>query len=171
MSLSSFNTSTSNKKCKGQFTCGNKHCDAKEGLKSFEVNFQYVEAGERKNALVKLRLCPECAYKLNYKKEKEKKKAEKKRRRKAEEEESKLRKKLKEEGREDELKELDERKAREEKEEEERREREQTEKEEAERREREAEGANDIWKSGGATQAEQPKKRTDEFEDYFRGLF
>jgi len=117
------------------------------------------------------RLCPECAYKLNYKKEKEKKKAEKKRRRKAEEEESKLRKKLKEEGREDELKELDERKAREEKEEEERREREQTEKEEAERREREAEGANDIWKSGGATQAEQPKKRTDEFEDYFRGLF
>lgn len=41
------------------------------------------------------------------------------------------------------------------------------EKEEAERREREAEGANDIWKSGGATQAEQPKKRTDEFEGCF----
>nr|XP_056706464.1 protein FRA10AC1 [Euleptes europaea] len=51
---------------KGQFTCGSKHCDEKEGLKSWEVNFGYVEHEEKKNALVKLRLCPECSYKLNF---------------------------------------------------------------------------------------------------------
>ncbi|CAH2322349.1 Hypothetical predicted protein [Pelobates cultripes] len=51
---------------KGQFCCGNKRCDEKEGLKSWEVNFGYVEHGEKKNALVKLRLCPECSYRLNF---------------------------------------------------------------------------------------------------------
>ncbi|KAJ6668913.1 hypothetical protein lerEdw1_007722 [Lerista edwardsae] len=49
-----------------QFSCGSKHCDEKEGLKSWEVNFGYIEHGEKKNALVKLRLCPECSYKLNF---------------------------------------------------------------------------------------------------------
>ncbi|KAL8187126.1 UNVERIFIED_CONTAM: hypothetical protein K2H54_034043 [Gekko kuhli] len=53
-------------KMTGQFFCGSKHCDEKEGLKSWEVNFGYVEHGEKKNALVKLRLCPECSYKLNF---------------------------------------------------------------------------------------------------------
>ncbi|GCB64215.1 hypothetical protein scyTo_0013303 [Scyliorhinus torazame] len=51
---------------KGQFCCGNKHCDEKEGLKSWEVNFGYIEHEEKRNALVKLRLCPECSLKLNY---------------------------------------------------------------------------------------------------------
>ncbi|KAJ8406816.1 hypothetical protein AAFF_G00297320 [Aldrovandia affinis] len=51
---------------KGQFTCGHKRCEKQEGLKSWEVNFAYVERGEKRNALVKLRLCPECSYKLNY---------------------------------------------------------------------------------------------------------
>jgi protein FRA10AC1 len=51
---------------KGQFICGDKRCPIKEDLKSWEVNFAYVEHGERKNALVKLRLCPDCSYKLNY---------------------------------------------------------------------------------------------------------
>ncbi|XP_041828993.1 protein FRA10AC1 [Melanotaenia boesemani] len=51
---------------KGQFQCGNKHCEKEDGLKSWEVNFAYVEHGEKKNALVKLRLCPECSFKLNY---------------------------------------------------------------------------------------------------------
>ncbi|XP_035262146.1 protein FRA10AC1 [Anguilla anguilla] len=51
---------------KGQFSCGNKRCEKQEGLKSWEVNFAYVELGEKRNALVKLRLCPECSYKLNY---------------------------------------------------------------------------------------------------------
>uniref|UniRef100_A0A4W3KED7 FRA10A associated CGG repeat 1 n=1 Tax=Callorhinchus milii TaxID=7868 RepID=A0A4W3KED7_CALMI len=51
---------------KGQFCCGNKYCDVKEGLKSWEVNFGYIEHGEKRNALVKLRVCPECSSMLNY---------------------------------------------------------------------------------------------------------
>ncbi|KAJ0015976.1 hypothetical protein NQD34_014266 [Periophthalmus magnuspinnatus] len=51
---------------KGQFQCGHKRCDNNDGLKSWEVNFAYVEQGEKRNALVKLRLCPECSFKLNY---------------------------------------------------------------------------------------------------------
>ncbi|XP_021108723.1 protein FRA10AC1 isoform X4 [Heterocephalus glaber] len=51
---------------KGQFFCGNKCCDTKEGLKSWEVNFGYIEHGEKRNALVKLRLCQECSFKLNF---------------------------------------------------------------------------------------------------------
>nr|KAG5690850.1 hypothetical protein BaRGS_031202 [Batillaria attramentaria] len=51
---------------KGQFICGSKKCPEREGLRSWEVNFAYVEHGEKKNALVKLRLCPDCSYKLNY---------------------------------------------------------------------------------------------------------
>lgn len=57
---------------KGQFVCGNKHCDVKDGLASYEVNFSYFEAGENKQALVKLVTCERCAKKLNYKKHKEK---------------------------------------------------------------------------------------------------
>jgi protein FRA10AC1 len=51
---------------KGQFVCGNKQCDAVRKLRTWEVNFAYVEAAEKKNALVKARLCFECSYKLNY---------------------------------------------------------------------------------------------------------
>lgn len=42
----------------GQFQCGNKRCENQEGLKSWEVNFAYVEQGEKRNALVKLSKCP-----------------------------------------------------------------------------------------------------------------
>ncbi|XP_039281430.1 protein FRA10AC1-like isoform X1 [Nilaparvata lugens] len=52
---------------KGQFVCGEKKCANKETLRSWEVNFGYIEHGEKKNALVKLRLCPDCSEKLNYK--------------------------------------------------------------------------------------------------------
>ncbi|XP_076300964.1 protein FRA10AC1 homolog [Lasioglossum baleicum] len=55
---------------KGQFECGNKRCNEKEDLKSWEVNFGYIEHREKKNALVKLRLCPECSVKLNYRSQK-----------------------------------------------------------------------------------------------------
>lgn len=51
---------------KGQFSCGNKTCLQREDLESWEVNFRYMEQGEKKNALVKLRLCPNCSRKLNY---------------------------------------------------------------------------------------------------------
>mmetsp|Transcript_26337 Transcript_26337/g.46713 ORF Transcript_26337/g.46713 Transcript_26337/m.46713 type:complete len:269 (-) Transcript_26337:41-847(-) len=53
---------------KGQFICGNHSCSKTEQLKSYEVNFAYKESGKQKQALVKLRVCPDCAYKLNYKK-------------------------------------------------------------------------------------------------------
>ncbi|GMI95725.1 hypothetical protein like AT4G15030 [Hibiscus trionum] len=56
---------------KGQFLCGNKHCNEKDGLASYEVNFSYFEAGENKQALVKLVTCERCAEKLHYKKRKE----------------------------------------------------------------------------------------------------
>ncbi|CAD6253007.1 unnamed protein product [Miscanthus lutarioriparius] len=59
---------------KGQFICGNRHCDEKYGLGSYEVNFSYVEAGEQKQALVKLVACKRCAEKLAYKRQKEKEK-------------------------------------------------------------------------------------------------
>ncbi|CAO3571239.1 unnamed protein product [Mortierella alpina] len=52
---------------KGQFTCGSLRCDESKGLQSWEVNFGYVEHGEKKNALVKIRLCEKCSYRLNYK--------------------------------------------------------------------------------------------------------
>lgn len=51
---------------KGQFICADVNCTAKDLLKSWEVNFAYIEHGEKKNALVKIRLCPDCSYKLNY---------------------------------------------------------------------------------------------------------
>ncbi|KAK0395304.1 hypothetical protein QR680_001216 [Steinernema hermaphroditum] len=57
---------------KGQFVCGNKYCSIEKGLDSWEVNFAYKEDGIRKNALVKLRLCPQCSAKLNYHSQKRK---------------------------------------------------------------------------------------------------
>ncbi|CAD7943566.1 unnamed protein product [Amoebophrya sp. A25] len=51
---------------KGQFVCGNKRCDRKLHLQSYEVNFVYVEQNKQKQALVKIRLCTECAFQLNY---------------------------------------------------------------------------------------------------------
>ena len=68
---------------KGQFVCANKKCEERKKLRTWEVNFGYVEGGKKKNALIKCRLCFECSYKLNYhhkkkevtrKKKKEKKK-------------------------------------------------------------------------------------------------
>ncbi|KAF5745634.1 protein FRA10AC1 [Tripterygium wilfordii] len=62
---------------KGQFICGSRHCDTKDGLVSYEVNFSYSEAGESKQALVKLVTCERCADQLHYKRRKEKEKIEK----------------------------------------------------------------------------------------------
>ncbi len=38
----------------GQFICGEKRCDEKEHLRSWEVLFGYVEHGKKRDALVKL---------------------------------------------------------------------------------------------------------------------
>lgn len=40
---------------KGQFICADLNCDKEKGLKSWEVNFSYIENKEKKNALVKIR--------------------------------------------------------------------------------------------------------------------
>ncbi|KAJ3131047.1 hypothetical protein HK100_006921 [Physocladia obscura] len=82
----------------GQFTCANMKCQHRApympaalpilnsssitihhhqpDLRSWEVNFAYKEDNEHKNALVKIRLCLECSYFLNYKKNLEKREAE-----------------------------------------------------------------------------------------------
>jgi len=51
---------------RGQLSCGHKPCESKLGLRSYEVDFKYVEAGDKKRALVKVRLCEACAFKLHY---------------------------------------------------------------------------------------------------------
>ncbi|XP_017474889.1 PREDICTED: protein FRA10AC1-like, partial [Rhagoletis zephyria] len=51
---------------KGQFQCGSRKCEERENLRSWEVNFSYREQGDRKNALVKLRLCSLHSDQLNY---------------------------------------------------------------------------------------------------------
>ena len=55
---------------RGQFICGARGCEERRGLSSFEVPFGYEEDGKRKQALVKVRVCPEHAYQLSYKKNK-----------------------------------------------------------------------------------------------------
>ncbi|XP_021736054.1 protein FRA10AC1-like [Chenopodium quinoa] len=65
---------------KGQFICGNKHCDERNGLASFEVNFSYFEAGESKQALVKLVTCERCAEKLHYRRNREREQLERQQR-------------------------------------------------------------------------------------------
>ncbi|WKX93417.1 hypothetical protein Q1695_011019 [Nippostrongylus brasiliensis] len=62
---------------KGQFICGAKKCPVNSDLTSWEVNFCYAEDGEKKNALVKVRLCRQCSEMLNY--GSQKRKVEKKR--------------------------------------------------------------------------------------------
>eukprot|EP00108_Taenia_solium_P012101 TsM_000481400 transcript=TsM_000481400 gene=TsM_000481400 len=54
---------------KGQFVCGAVDCNEVEFLRSWEVDFAYRERGEKRNALVKVRLCPTCSQKLNYHKQ------------------------------------------------------------------------------------------------------
>lgn len=39
---------------KGQFVCGNRVCDETKHLRTWEVNFSYMEHGDKKNTLVKL---------------------------------------------------------------------------------------------------------------------
>ncbi|CAO3617659.1 unnamed protein product [Cunninghamella echinulata] len=54
---------------KGQFICASTRCDKADpsSLTSWEVNFAYFEDDMKKNELVKVRLCKDCSYKLNYK--------------------------------------------------------------------------------------------------------
>lgn len=58
---------------KGQLICGNKSCNCTDELHSYEVPFSYVEHGNKKSELVKVRTCHACSKKLFYKKLKEEK--------------------------------------------------------------------------------------------------
>nr|CAG4645220.1 EOG090X0H59 [Leptodora kindtii] len=140
---------------KGQFSCGAQKCDIKEHLRTWEVNFAYVEQGEKKNALVKIRLCPDCSYKLNYhhkkkevkrKKSKKVKKAKKPRRERGENPHS---------GDAEESEEADEPE----------RVGERSEK----KNEQEASSSTDIWRE--SQPAIEDKSRDEEFEEYLQDLF
>lgn len=65
---------------RGQFSCGNKACNRSDvPLASYELHFGYIEHGEHREALVKVRCCEECARKLDYRKRKERERRERKR--------------------------------------------------------------------------------------------
>ena len=52
---------------KGERTCGAVGCQ--RGTKNvYEMNFSYLEAEVKKNALVRVSVCAECAFKLNFRK-------------------------------------------------------------------------------------------------------
>ena len=145
---------------KGQFVCANKKCSSVKKLRTWEVNFGYVEQNIKKNALIKCRLCHDCSYKLNYhhkKKEvtKKKKKSKKKKKRRersrssssssdsdSDNEESRKRRRKKEE----QLKASEEEK-----------------KEELSKQEK------DVWSK--PQEKEEEKTREDEFDDFLDDLF
>jgi len=141
---------------KGQFICGNKRCNSEENLKSFEVNFAYVENGEKRNILVKLRVCPDCAYKLNYKKLKEEKKL-----RKLEEKRAKRNRELNESQVNEDVSQIKKRKGDENKVESRYSEGRQ------EQNEKRFEQAENTWKQ----KPELEKTKEEEFDEYFDGLF
>lgn len=158
---------------KGQFMCGNKRCEKPEGLKSWEVNFAYVELGEKRNALVKLRLCPECSFKLNYhhKRKEVKPKGKTKRRRSQEETDEPQKKRSKSSSRSKKHKRKGKRK---------RRHREHSSSSESEdpktsdkdaedEEEKASQSHADHWK--GPAPAVEEKSREEEFDEYFEDMF
>ena len=57
---------------KGEQSCGSVHCESTGELAAFELDFNYRENNEQKRALVKVRLCPDCATKLKKSKKRKK---------------------------------------------------------------------------------------------------
>lgn len=53
---------------KGHFICANLSCFAFKNLDAYEMNFGYLEGGEKKNALVKVMLCTDCSLLVGNKK-------------------------------------------------------------------------------------------------------
>eukprot|EP01060_Flectonema_neradi_P006452 TRINITY_DN14360_c0_g1_i1.p1 TRINITY_DN14360_c0_g1~~TRINITY_DN14360_c0_g1_i1.p1 ORF type:complete len:271 (+),score=49.94 TRINITY_DN14360_c0_g1_i1:71-883(+) len=51
---------------KGQFQCATIKCPEKRSLITLEVPFRYIEHKQKKEALVKVRLCPQCNHKMQY---------------------------------------------------------------------------------------------------------
>lgn len=144
---------------KGQFMCGGRKCEERELLRTWEVNFAYIEEGEKKNALVKVRLCPDCSYKLNYhhkkkevtkkpKKHKHDKKHKKHKRKRSHSEKSRESKSSEDEDDDDE----------------------ETKAAKSRKVEKEIEKkASEIWSA--PLQIEQDKTREDDFSEYLEDLF
>ena len=53
---------------KGSKICGALDCESTHGLRSYEVDFRYHEAGDGKRTLVKVRLCKKCARDVGWRK-------------------------------------------------------------------------------------------------------
>ncbi|CAO3661445.1 hypothetical protein G6F70_001149 [Rhizopus microsporus] len=126
---------------KGQFICASTSCESTTSLKSWEVNFGYIEDGEKKNELVKVRLCPECSDKLNYKTKKraaKRKEKKQKRRRKSREDEDDKGVSTEESS------------------------------SETDEEEKEKEEASAIWSK--PIESKQEKSKQEEYEDYFADL-
>ncbi|XP_047491206.1 protein FRA10AC1 homolog [Penaeus chinensis] len=135
---------------KGQFTCGERRCSETEGLRTWEMNFGYIEQEVKKNALVKLRLCHDCSYKVNYH---HKRKEVTRKRTKSNADKHRNKKKQRKE--EDETA------------------KEETQSTEPEKETTEKEGEKDsedsVWK--GPAKVEEEKSREEEFEEYLQDLF
>jgi len=147
---------------KGQFICGNKNCDARDNLNSWEVNFKYVEDGEKKNTLVKLRACPDCAIKMNFK---SKHKAEKKRKNLSKQQKRKKKKASKKESKEE--KESNQSASSSSSSSDEAEHQQQNNKSEEAERQRQIEEANQVWKG----KVEIEKTKEEEFDTYFANMF
>lgn len=147
---------------KGQFICGNKRCADRDDLRTWEVNFGYIEHEVKKNALVKLRLCEICSFKLNYhhkrkevtrkpsktKTDKKKKKKKEKKRKKHKKHRSGEKSKNKRQEHESSSSSSD------------------SEEDEGQEKEKSYE---DMWK--GPAVVTEEKSRDEEFDEYFQDLF
>ena len=145
---------------RGQFACANKKCEERKKLRTWEVNFGYVEKNEKKNALVKCRLCFECSYKLNY----HHKKKEVTRKKKSEKRKKKKKKRSKSSRNSDTSSSSDENSAdtaaaRKKKEE----------KQKAEEEEKLEKDATDLWSK--PVEREDEKSRTEVFDEFLEELF
>ncbi|KAM8924791.1 protein FRA10AC1 homolog [Pelodytes ibericus] len=145
---------------KGQFCCGNKRCDEKEGLKSWEVNFGYVEHGEKRNALVKLRLCPECSYRLNFHHRRREVQPQNKKRKSQEDEGEPSRKRSKTSHSQTKAKSKETSSDQHD---------DSSEKDTDENEEEDGKSDGDFWK--GPHQETDEKSREEEFDDYFQDMF
>lgn len=146
---------------KGQFICGNKKCDVTSDLQSWEVNFAYVEHGEKKNTLVKLRLCPECSHKLNYHHKRKLVQHETKKKKK-QHKKAKRRKTSDKDEKNDTSSDEDCKNGRE-------KEKEEGELEKKDESEKSSHTTGDIWEKPATVAVE--KTREDEFDDYFDDMF
>ena len=135
---------------KGQFICGGRKCEEREFLRTWEVNFSYVEETEKKNALVKARLCPECSIKLNYHHKKKEVNKKSKKRKKEKKMKKNKRKRSKSDSSDGEDIDGDSKKSK------------------IEERQQEKK-ASEVW--SGPVTAEQEKSREDDFSEYLDDLF